>query len=125
MYFSIFYLLSFSLLISFYFILSFKKVVTNPKSLLERFLYEKCSPLTIDSQIFHLDFEVNIYKKNIHVNVFGLKDTDYFTESIDQIYRVIKKKTGKREIIISIIGSNKKEVFKKTYNKKESLSASF
>ena len=125
MYFSIFYLLSFSLLISFYFILYFKKVISNPESLLEGFLYEKCSSLKINSQVIHLDFEVKIYKNNIHIDVFGLKDTGYFTEAIDRIYKIIKKKTGRRKIIIAIISNNKNEVFKKIYNQKGSFSSSF
>lgn len=72
-----------------------------------------------------MDFEIKIYKENIHIDVFGLKDTDYFTESIDRIYKIIKKKTGKREIIIAIIGNNKNEILKKKYNQKDSFSTSF
>ena len=117
MYLSIFYLLSFSLLISFYFIRSFKKVLSHPESLLENFLYENCVLLNMDSHTAPLDFEVKISKTCTHINIFGLKDEHNFPESLDYIYNQIKRNTRGSEVNIYIINSNKEKIFSKKYIK--------
>lgn len=115
MYLRIFYLFSFSLLISFYFMTYFKKMVISPESDLQDTLYKSCSPLILGSEKLILDFDVRIEKKEIFINVLGLKNNYLFNESVDIIYAKIKRNSSGREITISVMGQNNERLYSKTY----------
>ncbi len=111
------YLFSFSLLISFYFIVCLKKIIISPESALENALYELCSPLIIDSKSLHLDFEVKMHKRSIYIHVLGLTEDSLFKRSADEIHKKIKRKAIGRNIIVSFVNNHSEYLYTQNYSK--------
>ncbi len=108
MYITLFNLIMISLLISFALVFNFKKIVLSPESYLKDVLYKSYSKVTIDSNTYNLDYEVDIDDENIRIYVLGIYDSLYFDEIYNSIYRIARKKRFKKSLNIYISTHNNK-----------------